>query len=248
MWNTKTLTFEDVQVFLFTVLVILIFSCKKEDDSPIQKRIPFDTEKTCIDSTKISTLTCSYEYNPVCGCNEITYSNPCYAKKAGLQQYKFGACSASSCINPNLINDSIDCDETYKPVCGCNGITYKNSCEAKKQGIVQYTKGTCYSGLCIDPSKVNPNIPCPTDYDPVCGCDGKTYGNACDAERAGVNHFFQGICQTGPCIDSTLIQYNTNINNIPYEPVCGCDGKTYRHWYIARNIFGLTAWKKGTCP
>lgn len=47
---------------------------------------------------------------------------------------------------------------------------------------------------CFDSSKIREDIMCPAIYQPVCGCDGKTYGNACEANAKGILKFTEGAC------------------------------------------------------
>lgn len=46
---------------------------------------------------------------------------------------------------------------------------------------------------CIDPEKIRVGA-CTLEYNPVCGCDRKTYGNACEADLAGVTSWTEGAC------------------------------------------------------
>ncbi|MGB2164352.1 MAG: hypothetical protein ACPHYH_00790, partial [Flavobacteriaceae bacterium] len=44
---------------------------------------------------------------------------------------------------------------------------------------------------CKGPTK---EIPCTKEYNPVCGCDGVSYGNDCVAEASGIKSWTEGSC------------------------------------------------------
>lgn len=47
---------------------------------------------------------------------------------------------------------------------------------------------------CVE--KINPDVACTMQYDPVCGCNNKTYGNACIAGASGIRVVAKGECKS----------------------------------------------------
>jgi len=111
----------------------------------------------------------------------------------------------------------------WAPVCGCDGATYGNDCEAASAGVnVLYegecevepeveckTNNDCESGEYCDKFSCDDDQGycekmgeiCDTKLDQVCGCDDITYGNDCERARAGISLRLYRACPVcdSPC-------------------------------------------------
>lgn len=86
-----------------------------------------EVSKTAVDKP----LKCTREYRPVCGVDDVTYSNACMAGDTEIA-YE-GECQ----------EDVRACTMEYDPVCGVDGKTYGNACTAGNVEIAHEGKCSC---------------------------------------------------------------------------------------------------------
>lgn len=123
----------------------------------------------------------SYSVSSVGGSGGTPYSYSCssgdYAKGIFGSSGSLVDTLGLKCVsNPSQLG----CDP-WGDDCGANEMCQLEECEGCGDGE---TRGQC----------VSTQILCPNNVDPVCGCDGETYTNACYARQAGQNVWYQGSC------------------------------------------------------
>ena len=108
-------------------------------------------------------------------------------RKASFALFFITALSSLTACADDDAEEAVD-----QAVAGLKSCGSSEACGDDKQ-FCRFKDGSCGEDRAVGNCAVKPES-CIELWDPVCGCDGKTYGNSCGANMAGVSVRAKGEC------------------------------------------------------
>ena len=168
--------------------------CSLDSDCP--------TEQVCVAGVCQTPKSCNCEttFVPVCGVDGKTYTNLCELKCQGLTLLHDGICGNQENCPPLCTIDSAGNQGWLN---SCTGemmlkANCKLDCKTACQNAGSRSEGwyNLCDGSLVTYADCAAGCGCSPQSDPVCGADGKTYNNACEAACAQVSVVYKNTCQT----------------------------------------------------
>ena len=208
------------------------------------------------------------DYNDDCGDGSL---NACLALPTTAGKYRLIATTYDAMVGSPIAADyelAITCKDGDCLVRPCGGFAGLQCADGE---FCSFAEGDfCGAADAMGTCARMPEA-CTAQFDPVCGCDGNTHGNACEATAAGTSVVHAGACETacggragdtcsaeqfckfelsaicGRADAQGVCESRPEICTQQFEPVCGCDNQTYSNSCLAAAA-GVGVLSEGACP